>query len=110
MFAAQWGWWLAVPDGYTKSRTEEHQCFDLPELPVGETLHYHWQEMGLCGSGGAGPVPLPWTEIDAYARLTGSRFPSEAWKTIRLMSERFVECLQDRHPLSMEPMDREGNG
>lgn len=84
-----------------------HDAFDLPEMPPTETVHELWQEAGISGRSFDGsPLPLSWSEIDAYRRMTESPRPAIVWQTIRAMSEAYVTGLNDTRPLSIAPMDR----
>jgi hypothetical protein len=78
----------------------------LPKLPIDENLHLIWQEIGLCASGPHGPIPFSWTELDAFARLTGYAItPVEAGCLVD-MSRAFCNAINDEDPLSVPPMER----
>lgn len=63
----------------------------VPDMPESGRLSYLipiWSDLGRAGSNGYGPIPLPFTEIEAYARLERLT-PLEA-RLIRKMSSAYV--------------------
>jgi len=78
----------------------------LPDMPLDETLHITWQEIGLCASGASGPVPFSWVELQAFAQLSGYAIsPVEAGCLVD-MSRAFCNAIGDNDPLSIPPMER----
>ena len=65
-----------------------HPYTQLPPIDGFAWLASAWQEAGLCAHGMAGPVPLPWSEIDAYGRITGA-YSAWALGMLRAMSEAY---------------------
>jgi hypothetical protein len=51
------------------------------------------QEAGLMSSGGMGPVPISWVEIDAWLRVTERELSMWERTTIKRLSEEYVSEL-----------------
>jgi len=68
---------------------------DLVELPVIETDKHilEWLlELGVFESSGYGPTPLPYTEIEAWSRLTGTVLTWEESRFLKMLSKEY--CAQ----------------
>lgn len=92
--AAWAGFWSATVTGEKQTRAERHEGAkgsppDLPALHSGAYLEAAWREIGMA-SIGFGLEPLRWSEIDAYARMTGEI--EHAWeaRVLRDMSIAYV--------------------
>jgi len=108
MFAALVGWMIVTPDGWKVSRAKEMGLGDdaLPALSPAETLQDHWFNLGQAEAGSQGPMPLRWSEIEAYARIMGLR--QYECETLRKMSDAFVSELSDRSAFRKTPIERAG--
>lgn len=95
------GWLSAIPKGSTEARFEIYGT-DLPELPATERLHEVWHDLGRH----SGQGPISWAEISAYIDLTGADLSRVEIRTLRLMSQAYVDGLMDTGPLSISPMER----
>ena len=73
-----------------------------PELPLCvRHLWDWWQELHLArGSSGFGPVPLSWSDIDAWARLTGARPSPPELRAIMALDRAIVSVLIEKKPPS----------
>ena len=62
----------------------------MPPIDAGEYFLSALVEMGFAESSSSGFLPLRWSEIDAYSRLTGTF--SEPWESrlIRSMSSEYI--------------------
>ena len=92
--------------GSEQSRLEMFEA-EFPPPPEGETLPEIWAELGHCASGGFGPRPLDWSEMQAFAAMSGVQLPPFAWRTLRSMSAAYVAGLSDDNPLSIAPTERD---
>jgi len=93
---------LATPEGQPEKRLDLYGEL-LPELPVDETLHLTFQQLGYATHG---PVPLSWQEIDAFARVTACDISPLEAACLADMSRAFCNGIGDTDPLSVPPMER----
>ncbi|GAA6162568.1 hypothetical protein NBRC116590_02720 [Pelagimonas sp. KU-00592-HH] len=78
----------------------------LPPIEAGEHVYNAFLELEKVASNGFGLMPISWTEIDAYARLTGEiRTPLEA-QLVRNMSKAYIEGLEHaKNEFAREPWE-----
>ncbi len=64
-----------------------------PPGPAAYLLEYFW-DIGPSASGGMGPTPLTWAEIQAWQHVTGT--PLRPWeaRTLRRLSHEYINTLQ----------------
>jgi hypothetical protein len=80
---------------------------DMPEPPDNETLPEVWAEAGFFSFRVDGtPAPLSWSELQAFAAMSGVNLPPILWRTVRAMSAAYVAALNDDNPLSIRPSER----
>lgn len=65
----------------------------LPPIEHAGRLLSHLLDLGLAGSGGMGPTPVAWHELQAWQRLTGQ--PLQPWqaRALRQASVEYVAQL-----------------
>ena len=76
----------------------------MPNLVAGRYLAEAFRDLGRFTSTGFGPVPLTWTEINAFACQTG--VISEPWEArcVRDMSVAFLDGIEvGKNPLGKAP-------
>ncbi len=102
MYVRQLGWLNATPEKAKKSRaqtfreiSEDHSSLRLPDIGAAVGLVELWQEAGSFLNTGMGPVPLTWSEIDAWMRVTKRNVPVWARTLIRNLSETYVQELTE---------------
>lgn len=98
------GWLRAVPDpGFRKNKSGKPQprprletlkpdspAAQMPELEGGQHLLEWLHELGVTSSGMNGPIPLLWTEINAWKQATGTAATAEELVILRRMSSEYV--------------------
>lgn len=65
---------------------------ERPENPLPYLAEW-LMEIGPLGSGGTGPVPLSWAELETWQRVTGIRLSAWEARTIRSLSRAFLDQL-----------------
>lgn len=83
-------------DLFAQRTGKRHPDLDAPQPhPAAEHLVTWWRELnGARRSGGmGGPDPIGYTELDAWARLTGRRPTSLEVRALRAMDEAFLGAL-----------------
>lgn len=79
----------------------------MPLPPVRSPLRYlvdAWLDVGPAGAGAAGAVPLAYTELQAWARCTGTAWAPWELQMLRRMSVGYVgERLAGEEPLQPPP-------
>jgi len=89
-------WLSAVEDGAKKSR--RNVLIDrgmLIKMPPVESCGYildWWHELGLSTSGVNGPEPLPFTELESWARVSGVELEPWEMGMVSKLSQQF--CRQ----------------
>lgn len=71
----------------------------MPDLEGCDSIWEAWRDAGYALPDRA----LPWSEVDAFARLNG--VPGDVAVMIRRMSLAYVEGLALTSPLSISPME-----
>jgi hypothetical protein len=67
----------------------------MPPVEHAHSLVRWLNEIGLCGQGAMGPVPIGWTDLAHWMRLTGA--PAQPWqlRALRQASAAYVGQLHD---------------
>jgi hypothetical protein len=96
---------MAKPEGQDESRLFLYGE-TLPELPPAERLAAVWSELGYAKEGMAGAVPLDWSELEAFARLTDCDLNPHEASCLMDMSRAYCVEVANRNPLRKSPMER----
>lgn len=76
----------------------------LPPIEAGAYLHGYLFDAGPTGHGAAGPVPLGYADIEAWARLTATPLAPWEAQTLRELSRAYVaELRAGEDPASAPP-------
>lgn len=110
------GWLHSIPEGSKKSRVasftasdENHPFLEMPDIDTECAAGYLvglLHEAGLMSSSGMGPVPLSWTEINAWLQVTELELTVWERLTIKRMSEDYVGERCETDPNRPAPYSR----
>ncbi|MGQ3193101.1 MAG: hypothetical protein ACT6UH_00680 [Hydrogenophaga sp.] len=85
-----------------------HEDGGRAELPTAPEYLAQWlHDLGLCESGGMGPVPLSASEIAAWAAGTGHRLLGWEFEALQAASRAYVDEFTAERP---EPPDGQTEG
>lgn len=76
---------------------------EYPKLNGADYLLQHIKNIGMGSSNGFGLSPITYLEIQSYADLNGYEFTPNEINTLREMSVKYCQFIQDKNPNAQKP-------